>query len=146
MGQGADRVRNGSAGSGDVHRVSGEIDVLRHELGSLVSELDRRRHEALDLRVQVKRHPLLVAAVATVAAVALGGAVALLIHATRERRRPTVRAREVRSALSRLLEHPRRVAAEPSIRNKVATAVGVAIATTLARRLLDRSVPAVPRH
>jgi hypothetical protein len=145
MGQGADRVKNGSAGPGDVHRVAGEIDVLRHELGGLIGELDRRRHEALDVRLQVKRHPVIVAAVVTVAALLVGGAVALMVHTTRERQRPSRRAREVKDALSRLLEHPREVASQPSIGNKVATAVGVAIATALAKRLLDRSVPPVPR-
>jgi hypothetical protein len=141
MGQGADRVRNGSAGPGDVHRVAGELDVLRHELGGLVSELDRRRHEALDFRLQVKRHPVLVATVTTVAALLVGGAIALIVRETRERRKPTRRAREIRDALGRLVDHPREIASQPSIGNKIATAVGVAVATALAKRLLDRSVP-----
>jgi hypothetical protein len=145
MGQGADRVRNGSAGPGDVHRVAGEIDVLRHELGGLVSELDRRRHEALDFRLQVKRHPVLVATVTTVAALLVGGAIALIVRETRERRKPTRRAREIRDALGRLVDHPREIASQPSIGNKIATAVGVAVATTLAKRLLDRSVPTATR-
>lgn len=143
MGQGADDVRNGSAGPGDVHRVAGEIDVLRHELGGLVAELDRRRHEALDLRLQLKRHPVLVAAVVTVTALVVGGAAALVVREARERRKPTRRAREIRDALGRLVEHPREVASQPSIGNKIASAVGVLIATTLAKRLLDRSVPPV---
>lgn len=147
MGEGSDRVkRNGSGGPGDVHRVEGEIDVLRHELGGLVAELDRRRHEALDLRLQVKRHPVLVATVVTVAALLVGGAIALVVREARDRRRPTRRARDVKDAFARLLEHPREVASQPSIGNKIATAVGVAVVTTLAKRLLDRSVPpATPR-
>jgi hypothetical protein len=143
MGEGADRVRNGS-GSPDaaVGRVSGEIDTLRNELGGLVAELDRRRHEALDLGLQARRHPVLVATAATVAALLLGGALALAVRARRQRRRPAVRAREARRALSRLFDHPDRVGAEPSIPNRIAAAVGVAVATALAKRLVERSVRA----
>jgi hypothetical protein len=144
MGEGADRVKNGSP-RGDVGRVSGEIDTLRNELGGLVAELDRRRHEALDLGLQVRRHPVVVAAVATALALILGGSVALIVHTRREHRRPTVRARETRRALARLFDHPDRVAAEPSVANKVATAVAVAVATALVKRLLDRKRPPAER-
>ena len=41
-----------------VSRVSGEIAMLRSEIGSLVGELDRRRHELFDLRLQARRHPV----------------------------------------------------------------------------------------
>jgi hypothetical protein len=140
MGEGAARVKNGS--HADVGRVSGEIDTLRSELGGLVAELDRRRHEALDLGLQIRRHPLLVAAVATAAALVLGGALALIVHTRRERRRPSVRARETRRAISRLFDHPDRVGSEPSIPNKVGTAVAVALVTALAKRLVDRTIPA----
>jgi hypothetical protein len=141
MGEGADRVKNGSPRAADVGRVAGEIDVLRHELGGLVSELDRRRQEALDVRLQVRRHPILVASVVTVAALLVGGAIALVVREARERRKPTRRARDVKDAFSRLLEHPREVASQPSVGNKIATAVGVLVATTVAKRLLERSVP-----
>jgi hypothetical protein len=146
MGEGADRVRNGSRPDEVVGRVEGEIDMLRNELGGLVAELDRRRHEVLDLRLQARKHPVLVAAVATVAALVVGGAIAFAVHARRERRRPAVRAREARRALFRLFDHPDRVAAEPSIANKIATAAGAALATALTKRLLDRAVPPAARR
>jgi hypothetical protein len=134
-------MRNGSPKPDEVvGRVEGEIDMLRNELGGLVAELDRRRHEALDLGLQARRHPLLVASIATVAALLVGGAIALVVRTRHEQRRPSVRAREARRALSRLFEHPDRVAASPSIPNKVVTAVTVALATALAKRLLDRTV------
>jgi hypothetical protein len=133
-------VRNGSPRQ-DVGRVAGEIDSLRGELGGLVAELDRRRREAVDLRLQLRRHPVLVASVVAGAAILVGGALAALVTARRHRQRPSVRARNTRRALARLLEHPHRVAAEPSMANKIATAVGIAVATTLAKRLVVRSVP-----
>jgi hypothetical protein len=141
MGEGAARVRNGSPRP---EQVAGEIDVLRNELGGLVDELDRRRHEAFDLRLQASRHPLVVAGVATVLALVVGAAVAVAIRDTRRRRSPTARARDVRAALSRLAEHPRRVAADPSMANKLVTAALLAIATTLAKRLTVRAVTATP--
>jgi len=143
MGEGADRVKDGSprAQEATVGRVAGEIDSLRAELGGLVAELDRRRHEALDLGLQVRRHPVFVAAVATAAALLLGGVIALAVRGRRQRRRPTVRAREARRALGRLFDHPTRVAAEPSLAAKLGTAVGIAVASALAKRLVERGVP-----
>ena len=137
-------MRNGSPGDEAVGRVAGEIDTLRSELGGLVAELDRRRHEALDVGLQIRRHPVLVATVATMAALLVGGVIAIAVRGRRQQRRPSVRAREARRALSRLFEHPDRVAAEPSMSNKIATAVGVAIATALAKRLVERSVRPTP--
>jgi hypothetical protein len=143
MGEGADRV-NG-AREDAVNRVEGEIDSLRGELGGLVAELDRRRHEAFDLRLQLQRHPVAAAIAAAAAALVVGGAIALVVRGRRERRRPAVRARETRRALARLLEHPDRVAAERSVATRVATAVLTLAATTLAKRIIDAKV-APPRR
>jgi hypothetical protein len=142
MGEGADRVRDGSPRP---EEVAGEIDVLRNELGGLVAELDRRRHEAFDVRLQASRHPLVVAGIATVVALMVGGAIALVVREARHRRSPTARARDVRAALARVASHPRRVAAEPSVAYRLATAAGVALVSAFAKRLVERSVrPAGP--
>ncbi len=136
-------MRNGSPD--EVRRVSGEIDVLRQDLGSILSELDRRRREMMDVRLQMRRHPVVVVAAAGTAALLLGGALALLLRERRHRSRPTIRARETRRALARLLDHPHRVAAEPSIGAKIATAAGVAagsaIARHVARLVVTRAAP-----
>lgn len=137
-------VHDGS--SHDVRRVSGEIDTLRQELGRLVAELDRRRHELLDLRLQVRKHPGLVIAAAGAAALLLGGLVGVAVRRRRQHERPTTRAREARRALARLLDHPERVAAEPNLALKIATAAGVAAGSVVARRLAERFVArAAPR-
>jgi putative intracellular protease/amidase len=127
-----------------VRRVSGEIDMLRGDLANLVAELDRRRHEMFDLRLQARRHPVLLASVAAGAALLLGAGIAVAVRSRRERQRPVNRAREVRRAMARLVEHPEDVAAKPTIREAIISAVGVAIATTLARRLVDRVVASAP--
>ena len=128
-------------GEDTVGRVAGEIQSLRGELGGLVAELDRRRHEAFDLRLQLKRHPVAAAIAAAGAALVLGGLLAAAVRSRRQHRRPSVRARETRRALARLLDHPDRVAAEPSISNKVATAVLSLAATIIAKRVLERQLP-----
>ena len=127
-----------------VGKVSGEIVTLRGELGALVAELDRRRHEALDLGLQVRKHPVAVAVAAATLALAVGGLIALVVASRRHRRRPAVRARETRRALARILEKPHRVAAEPSMTRKIAAAAATAAAATLARRAVQRKVAPAP--
>jgi hypothetical protein len=133
-------VKTGSSGNGDVRRVSGEIATIRNELGSLVAELDRRRHEAFDLKLQARKHPVAVAVAAGGAALVLGGLIALVVRSRRNARRPSTRMRETRRAMARLLEHPDRVAAEPSIPNKILTGVAVAAGTAFAKAMIDRSM------
>lgn len=133
------------AGEQTVGKVSGEIDALRGELGALVAELDRRRHEAFDLGLQVRRHPVAVAVAAATLAFAVGGLIALAVAGRRHRQRPSVRAREARRALARIMDKPHRVAAEPSMPRRVAVAAATAAAATLARRLVQRQVSPTPR-
>lgn len=123
-----------------VHRTEDDIDSLRRDLGRLVSELDRRRHELLDVRGQLRKHPRVVIGAAAGAALLLGGLVAVAVGNRRRHARPSVRAAEARRALARLLDHPDRVAAEPSMGAKIATAAGVAAGAVVARRLAERLV------
>jgi hypothetical protein len=127
-----------------VSRVSGEIELLRSEIGNLVGELDRRRHELFDLRLQAKRHPVGLAIAAAGAALIVGGLIALAVRSRREARSPSRRARDVSRAISRLVDHPDRVAAEESVRNKILAAAGIAAGTAVARRLVDRFIAPTP--
>jgi hypothetical protein len=138
MGEAADRVSDGAPAT--VRRVSSEIDSLRGELGSIVAELDRRRHELLDVRLQMRRHPAVTVVAASALALVLGGALALAVRGRRQRRRPAARARQVRHALARLLAHPERVAAEPSVTARILTAAGTAAGAAMARHLVVRLV------
>lgn len=135
-------------GHGDqVNRVSGEIETLRQELGTLVAELDRRRHQLTDVRGQLRRHPAVVLAVAGGAALLVGGLLAVSLRSRRQHHRPAVRVREARRALARLLDHPQRVAAEPSMGVKIATAAGVAAGSAIARRVAEQfASKAIPRR
>ena len=68
-----------------VRQLDGEITRLREELSGLVAELDRRRHEALDIKLQVKRHwP---ETILTAAALLTAGAGLVWLAGWRSRRR-----------------------------------------------------------
>jgi hypothetical protein len=67
-----------------VRQLDGEIARLREELSGLVAELDRRRHEALDIKLQVKRHWLETAV--TASALLTAGAGFVWLAAWRRRR------------------------------------------------------------
>jgi HAMP domain-containing protein len=142
MGEGAARVSAG--GEETVGKVSGEIESLRGELGALVAELDRRRHEAFDLGLQARRHPVAVAVVAATIALAVGGLIALVVAGQRRRQRPTEKIKETRRALARIMDHPHRVGRDPSIPRKVVAAAATAAAAALAKRLVQRKVAPTP--
>ena len=58
MGEATDRVSTGGGESREATaRIDAEVEQLREELSRLVDELDVRR-QALDPRVQIRRHPL----------------------------------------------------------------------------------------
>jgi len=128
------------AGDGPVARTAREIAALRGDLGDLVGELDRRRHEALDVRLQIRRHPLLAASVVGVLALAAGGLVAVVVAGRRRRSRPVERARALRRALGRMARHPEEFHRKPGVAERLAVSALTVAATTLARRVIEQRV------
>lgn len=131
----------------DPERLKQEIDGIRRNLGGLVGELGRRRHEALDLRVQVSRHPLPFILGGIVVTGLIGVAVAVFVHQRREQRRLATRLRrwpprlhQLRLALSRAVNHPDRVANPPGVGRKMLAAGGSAAAATLGTHLAARLI------
>jgi hypothetical protein len=91
-------------GDTDPQEIERQIETLRAELGALVRELDRRRHEVLDVRLQLRRHAGGIAlALACLAAVVAGG-VAIAGHRRRRANSPRVRAANLVRALAVLSE------------------------------------------
>lgn len=138
MGDRASDVKDPPA-SAEVGRVAGEVDVLRGDLSALVGELGRRRREVLDLRLQLRRHPVAAVAVAAGAALLAG---VLVARAVRARRGPA--RREVPRALARLLEGERRRGGAPGIVRDLAAAAGAALVRGLVARIGGRSTPREP--
>ncbi|HTP27171.1 MAG TPA: hypothetical protein VMK12_16140 [Anaeromyxobacteraceae bacterium] len=135
------------ASTRDVSRgLETEISTLREEIGDLVAELDRRRREAFDLRLQLRRHPVAIALGGTALALALGLTATAIAERRRLKRQRAYKVRQLKTALERVIEHPERVArGEPSVGEKVLGAVGVAAATLLVKRALGFAIPATPR-
>ena len=66
-----------SQGEAVERAIEHDIDRLRGQLDGMVGELDRRRHEAFDVRLQLRRHGTAVATIGVVGAVlVVGGFVA----------------------------------------------------------------------
>lgn len=135
MGQRADDVTGAEA----PEELEHEVGEIRENMTEIVGELDRRRHEALDLRLQLRRNavPLVIAGVGL--AVLAAGAGSLSARRRRRRNRPLAKARSFGEALSRMFAHPELVAQpRPSIARKALGAAVSAVAGSLAKTLTDR--------
>ena len=131
----------------DPERLKEDIDGIRRNLGGLVAELDRRRHEAFDVRLQISRHPLPFILAGIVVTSLIGVAVAGIVHQRREQRRLATRLRrwpprlhQLRLALSRAMDHPDRVANQPGVGKKMLAAGGSATAAMVGKRLAARLI------
>ena len=82
-----------------IPQLRGEIDSTRDELRTYISELDRRRQEAFDLKLHIRKHPAVVIGVGVAIVATVAGAVAL---AARPRRQKAI-ARRGQWGLSRLV-------------------------------------------
>jgi hypothetical protein len=123
-----------------VEELGSEVAGVREELDTLLSELDRRRHDALDMRLQLRRHAVGTGLTAFALLATATGSV-WLTHWRRGRRaRLTAKAGRFYHALSRMTEHPERVAAEPTIPAKIVTTAASAAVAALAKKLLERAV------
>jgi hypothetical protein len=144
MGEGTPRLETSRHTNGDrpanVEDLSSEIAVVRGELDTLLGELDRRRHDLLDVPLQVRRH----ATGLSLGAVALAATVSASIWLTqwrrRNRERPGAKANRLRYAVARMTAHPDRVAAEPTVMEKIAVAAANAVVAGLVKKLLERGL------
>lgn len=127
-------------------QIETTADRIREELLTTLKELDRRRHQATDLQLQIQKHSDLLLMVG-VGAVALLG-VGLGVGAARKR----VRRRHVLSrrfdALVRAWDHPERLATRAKERplpmellRKVASTFLITLATRYVRQLAEAAMP-----
>jgi hypothetical protein len=68
----------------EVNRLRTEIEDARDGLGVYVTELDRRRHKALDLKRQLRKHKALGIGVGAMTLAAAAGAVARVVGSRRK--------------------------------------------------------------
>ena len=130
------------------HRMNGqktpeslerEVNGIRAGLDAILAELDRRRHELTDWRLQVRRHPFKAALLGGGVLAVVGGTIALAVLRHRRRHRPREKARRLWKALSRMLDDPDAVARpSPSAEQELLAAAGSPVVAALAKRLLRR--------
>lgn len=125
--------------------IESEIEHLRSRLDLSLSELDRRRHELLDVRLQIRRHPEALAVAGGVALLLIGG-VAYSIARSHRREEPMQKARRFRIAVGRAAENPQRVVrSEAGIGEKILAAIATTVAVALTKKLIERAINATPR-
>jgi len=151
LGDGRATATNGASGAAGspretVRLLEGQITALRVELSDLVAELDRRRREALDIKLQVRRHAGEITLTSAALVGAATGFVWLSIWRNRRRQRLGARVGRVQHTMSRMIAGPARVGAEPTIPMRIVAAAANAAAATLIRKVLERVVHHVMEH
>jgi hypothetical protein len=131
-------VGEGTAGV-EPRKLEREIEHLRTRLDRSLAELDRRRHELTDLKLQLRRHPQ-VALGAGVVLLALAGGVVFAVWRAHKRAELPGKARRLRLAIGRAVDKPHKVArGEAPAWEKILAAVGTTIAVSLTKKLIERA-------
>lgn len=134
MGEGTTRVEEKAP-----RQIEREIEHLRTRLDRSLAELDRRRHDLADVRLQMKKHPQIFIGAGAVVALVLGG-VAFAIWRAHERDKPVAKAHRLRIAFGRAVDQPEKVArGEAPVWEKILGAVGTTVAVSVTKKLLDRA-------
>ena len=130
-------------GAAPPQEIELEIESLRTDLADLMGELDRRRHEALDLRLQVRRHALLVGVAAGTVVLGLVAAVALRSHARQRRERMLTRVENLGRALAIASKDPDKLVRAMEQTRDPSTSILSAlarIAGAAGQRIVERSL------
>ena len=112
-------------GTSGVKEIARDIEHLRTRLDRSLAELDRRRHELTDVRLQMRKHPAVFIGAGAVVLLALGG-VGFAIYRSRKRE-------ELPQKTKRLARR------EPPVWEKILAAVGTTIAVSLAKKMVERT-------
>ena len=124
--------------------IEREIEHLRTRLDRSLSELDRRRHELTDLKLQMRKHPQVFIGAGTAAALIVGG-IGFAIWRANKREEVPQKARRLRIAFGRAVDQPEKVArGEAPAWEKILAAVGTTIAVSLTKKMLERAWTALP--
>jgi len=119
--------------------IEHEVEDVRRNITTIVSELDRRRHEWVDWRFQVRRHAGALGVAAAGVLLALGATVGFGIWRRRRNDKPMIKARRWRQAFSRALSNPELVARpSPTIGKKALAAAASAVAGATAKAVANR--------
>ena len=124
--------------------IEREIAHLRTRLDRSLSELDRRRHELTDLKLQMRKHPQVFIGAGAAAALIVGG-IGFAIWRANKREEVPQKARRLRIAFGRAVDQPEKVARrEAPAWEKILAAVGTTIAVSLTKKMLERAWASQP--
>jgi hypothetical protein len=146
MAQGTGGVTQIDAPARDPRAIEREIRGHRGELSTLVGELNRRRQELTDVKLQLRRHGMGVATgLLATGAVIVGS---FLYARWRARRYNSLIARggRLREAVGRMIDRPERVASEPTVGQRLLASAGSAAAAVLIKAILERLTPSPSRR
>jgi hypothetical protein len=129
----------------DPRAIERDIRDHRGELTRLVTELNRRRRELTDVRLQLRRHTVGVATGVLATGLVFAGSLAYARWRAGRRRTLIARSGRLRDAVGRMIERPERVAAEPTSTERLLASVGSAVAAVLIKAILERFTNP-PRH
>ena len=116
--------------------IERDIEHLRTRLDRSLAELDRRRHELTDVRLQMKKHPRVFVGAGGFVLLLMGG-VAFAIWRAHEREKPLPKAHRL---FRRAVEEPEKVArGEAPAWEKILAAVGTTIAVSVTKKLIERA-------
>lgn len=119
--------------------IERDIEHLRTRLDRSLAELDRRRHELTDIKLQMRKHPAVFIGAGAVVVLALGG-IGFAIYRSRKREEMPQKAKRLRIAIGRAVDEPHKVArGEAPVWEKIVAAVGTTIAVNLTKKIIERT-------
>ena len=125
----------------EVDALERDVDRIRSNIGELIRELNHRRHEAFDLRLQFQRHATRVILAGAAMVAVFAGAIALAVARRRRRRSIGARVIRLRAVLRRISVYLEDLAGrQPSVTRKVTATGDSAVASVLGKRLAQRLV------
>ena len=119
--------------------IERDIEHLRTRLDRSLAELDRRRHELTDVKLQMRKHPVVFIGAGAVVVLLLGG-VGFAIYRSHKRQEIPQKAKRLRIAIGRAVDEPHKVArGDAPVWEKIAAAVGTTIAVSLTKKIIERT-------
>lgn len=125
--------------NGQVETLTDEIRGVRTDVTELLSELQARRRNATDLRLQARRHPAVAGAAVALVAAGLGLLISRKVRRRRALKDPQERVRRLETAFAKMAEDPDRVRVDGGMLRGLAMAAGTTFLSSLARRAAEEA-------
>jgi hypothetical protein len=122
----------------DPRTIEREIRGHRGELSTLAGELNRRRQELTDVKLQLRRHTMGVATGLLATGVVIVGSLVYARWRARRYHSLIARSGRLREAVGRMIDRPERVATEPTVIQRMLASVGSAAAAIATKAIVER--------